>query len=240
MHGAELRNHRKKHHQHREGVIHGGDDGVARDEADDLLRGADDTFHSNAIFFPWPFRFNEYLGKMVSRKRIAQMKVLIINGSPRPNGCTARGLKEVEKVLNDGGIATKFVNIAGAVIPGCVACGYCEKHGECFRKDIVNELVRELKDADGLLVGTPVYYAGSNGSLLSLLDRMFYSKDFPCTMKVGAAIASSRRAGSNTALDEIEKYFSIAGMPIVTSTYWNKSTVSAPRMWKRTLRACKR
>lgn len=150
------------------------------------------------------------------------MKVLIINGSPRPNGCTSRGLKEVEKVLNDEGIATKFVNIAGAVIPGCVACGYCEKHGECFRKDIVNELVRELKDADGLLIGTPVYYAGSNGSLLSLLDRMFYSKGFPCTMKVGAAIASSRRAGSNTALDEIEKYFSISGMPIVTSTYWNE------------------
>ena len=150
------------------------------------------------------------------------MKVLIINGSPHPRGCTARALQEVETILQQEGIETETIEIGSRDIRGCIACGSCRKSGKCVFEDIVNEVAERFKEADGLLVGSPVYYATANGTLLSLLDRLFYSTSFDKTMKVGAAVVSSRRAGSNTALDDIAKYFTISGMPLVSSSYWNE------------------
>lgn len=151
------------------------------------------------------------------------MKVLVLNGSARANGCTARALKEVTEVLNREGIETETVTVGAKVKHGCVACGSCKSTGKCvFNDDIVNEISAKLKEADGLLVGTPVYYAHASGNIISLLDRVFYSTHFDKTMKVGAAVASSRRAGSTSAFDEINKYFTITGMPVASSTYWNE------------------
>ena len=150
------------------------------------------------------------------------MKVLIINGSPREGGCTKRALLEVEKTLNNEGIETEIIDIGKNVIRGCIACNGCRMHKKCVFDDLVNEIAPKFEESDGILIGTPVYYAGANGSILSLLDRLFYSTHFDKTMKVGAAVISSRRAGSTSALDEIYKYFGISGMPIVTSSYWNE------------------
>ena len=150
------------------------------------------------------------------------MKVLIINGSPKPNGCTARALFEVAQTLEKEGIETETVTVGNKPVRGCIACGSCGKTGKCAFDDIVNELAEKFKEADGLLVGTPVYYAGANGTLLSVLDRLFFSAKFPKTMKMGAGVYSSRRAGSTSAMDEINKYFTICGMPIASSTYWNE------------------
>ena len=150
------------------------------------------------------------------------MKVLILNGSPRPDGCTARALKEVADTLASEGIETETVTVGNKQTRGCVACGTCAKTQKCVFDDIVNELAPKFHEADGLLVGTPVYYAGANGTLLGVLDRLFFSTKFPKTMKVGAGVCSSRRAGSTSAMDEINKYFTICGMPVVSSTYWNE------------------
>ncbi len=150
------------------------------------------------------------------------MKVLLLNGSPRTDGCTARALKEVEETLNKEGIETETIQVGNKDIRGCIACGSCGKNGKCVFDDLVNELAVKFEKADGMIVGTPVYYAGSNGTLLSLLDRLFYSTRFNKSMKVGAAVLSSRRAGSTSAFDEINKYFTISNMPIVSSTYWNE------------------
>ena len=151
------------------------------------------------------------------------MKVLIINGSPHLDGCTVRGLKEVEKVLNENGIATEWLNVANRDVRGCIACNYCREHGQCVFNDIVNESAPKLAECDGILIGTPTYYAHSNGQLLAFLDRLFYSTfEIKKTMKVGAAVVSSRRAGSTSAFEEINKYFTICSMPIVSSTYWNE------------------
>lgn len=150
------------------------------------------------------------------------MNVLLLNGSPHSNGCTSRALKELEKVLNDEGINTETFNIGNKNIRGCISCRNCKKNGKCVFDDIVNEIAPKFEKADGLVVGTPVYYAGSNGTIISLLDRLFYSTNFDKTMKVGTCVISSRRAGSTSAFDEINKYFSICNMPIVTSSYWNE------------------
>ena len=150
------------------------------------------------------------------------MKVVVVNGSPHKKGCTARGLEEVTNVLEKEGIEVVRFDIGPAAIRGCMGCGACHRSGRCVHDDIVNQINAEFESAEGLLVGAPVYYAGINGSVRALLDRLFYSSHFSKTMKVGAAIVSSRRAGSTTALDEIYKYFSICGMPIATSTYWNE------------------
>lgn len=150
------------------------------------------------------------------------MKVLLLNGSPRINGCTARALKEVEETLNKEGIETETIQVGNKEIRGCISCGSCGKNGKCVFDDLVNEVAVKFEKADGMIVGTPVYYAGSNGTLLSLLDRLFYSSHFNKSMKVGAAVLSSRRAGSTSAFDEINKYFTISNMPIVSSTYWNE------------------
>ena len=153
------------------------------------------------------------------------MKVLVINGSPRiTGGCTDRALREVEETLRSEGIEVERINTGNKDIRGCISCNFCATHGRCVFNDIVNEIAPKLADADGMVVGTPVYYAGSNGQILSLLDRLFYSTSNTInkTMKVGAAVVSSRRAGSTSAFDEINKYFTICSMPIVSSTYWNE------------------
>ncbi len=148
--------------------------------------------------------------------------VLLVNGSARINGCTARALKEVEKTLNDANVETVWVNVGKHDVRGCISCFKCAEKGQCVFNDIVNETAPLLEKADGIVVGTPVYYAGANGGLLAFLDRLFFSTHFNKTMKVGAAVLSSRRAGSTSAYDEINKYFTISGMPIVSSTYWNE------------------
>lgn len=150
------------------------------------------------------------------------MKVLILNGSPRSHGCTARALEEVEKTLHEEGIETETVLVGNKDVRGCIACRSCASTGKCIFDDIVNEIAPKFESADGIIIGTPVYYAGSNGTILSLLDRLFFSTHFDKSMKVGACVISSRRAGSTSAYDEVNKYFGICSMPIATSTYWNE------------------
>ena len=149
------------------------------------------------------------------------MKVLVINGSPHLHGCTATALDEVIGVLNAEGIETELVQVGNKDIRGCISCGTCEKKGRCVFDDLVNETAKKLEEADGLLVGSPVYYGSPNGTVLSFLDRLFYSTPFSKHMKVGAAVVSCRRGGNTATFDVLNKYFSISGMPIATSTYWN-------------------
>lgn len=152
------------------------------------------------------------------------MKVLLINGSPNLNGCIDRALKEVETTLNGEGIETERVNVGNKDVRGCIACMHCRSHDRCVFNDLVNETAPKLAECDGIVIGAPTYYAGCNGQLLAFLDRLFFSTSGTVdkTMKVGAAVISSRRAGSTSAFDEINKYFTIASMPIVSSTYWNE------------------
>ncbi len=152
------------------------------------------------------------------------MKILVINGSPHLEGCTDRALREVEKTLADNGLEVERVNIGNKDIRGCIGCNFCREHGRCVFNDLVNETAPKFAEAAGVIVGSPVYYAGCNGQVLSFLDRLFYSTSGTVdkTMKVGAAVVSSRRAGSTSAFDEINKYFTISAMPIVSSTYWNE------------------
>lgn len=152
------------------------------------------------------------------------MKVLVINGSPHRHGCTDRALQEVERTLADLGIETERIEAGNKDIRGCIGCNFCREHGRCVFNDIVNECAPKFAEADGVVIGSPVYYAGANGQLLAMLDRLFYSTSTTVakTMKVGAAVLSSRRAGSTSAFDEINKYFTISAMPIVSSTYWNE------------------
>lgn len=152
------------------------------------------------------------------------MKVLVVNGSPHLNGCTDRGLREVEETLKANGVEVERINIGNKDIRGCIGCNFCRANGRCVFNDAVNETAPKLAEADGLLVGSPVYYAGCNGQLLAFLDRLFYSTSgtIDKAMKVGAGVISSRRAGSTSAFDEINKYFTISAMPVVSSTYWNE------------------
>lgn len=150
------------------------------------------------------------------------MKVLMINGSPHPDGCTARALKEVADTLATHNVETRIVNVGQKDVRGCIGCYYCKEHGRCVFNDIVNETAPLFEEADALIVGTPVYYAHANGGLLAYLDRLFFSTPFSKVMKIGATVVSSRRAGSTSAFDDINKYFTICGMPIASSTYWNE------------------
>lgn len=149
------------------------------------------------------------------------MKVLIINGSPRKDGNTCLAIAEAEKVLKENGIDTEVVQIGEKNIRGCVACGYCFSNARCVFNDAVNEVAEKFEKADGLFVATPVYYASANGTVVSFLDRLFYSTHFDKTMKVGASIAVCRRGGASATFDELNKYFTICGMPVVSSQYWN-------------------
>ena len=149
-------------------------------------------------------------------------KVLILNGSPKPGGCTATALDEMVRVFNEEGIETEVVQVGSKAVRGCAACGYCMEHGKCVFDDLVNETAPKFEEADGLIVGSPVYYGSPNGAILSFMDRLFYSTHFDKHMKVGAAVVSARRGGNSASFDVLNKYFSISGMPIATSTYWNQ------------------
>lgn len=150
------------------------------------------------------------------------MKVLMINGSPRKGGNTSIALGELEKVFLKNGIEVETLQVGGMEISGCKGCGYCIKNGKCAIDDIVNrELAPKLMECDGLVVGSPVYYAAVNGTLVALLDRLFYSTSFDKTMKVGAAVAVARRGGCSSTFDQLNKYFTISGMPVASGQYWN-------------------
>ena len=149
-------------------------------------------------------------------------KVLLLNGSPRPHGCTAAALGEMEKVLREEGMETELIQVGSRDVRGCIACGRCSKTGKCVFDDIVNEAAPKFEQADGLVVGSPVYYASPNGTILSFLDRLFYSTSFSKHMKVGAAVVSCRRGGNTASFDVLNKYFTISGMPVASSTYWNQ------------------
>ena len=149
------------------------------------------------------------------------MKGLMINGSPRANGNIALALEEMKKVFEKNGIEVEIVGIAGQKISGCMACGACRKGGGCVQKDIVNEISAKFAEADGLVVGSPTYFASANGTLISLMDRLFFSRQCDLSMKVGAAVTSARRGGNTAVFDQINKYFTFAGMPIASSYYWN-------------------
>ena len=149
-------------------------------------------------------------------------KVLLLNGSPKANGCTATALQEMIRIFEAEGIETELIHVGNKDIRGCITCGTCGKKGKCVFDDLVNETAEKFREADGLVVGSPVYYASPNGTILSFLDRLFYSTSFSKHMKVGAAVVSARRGGNTAAFDVLNKYFSISGMPIATGTYWNQ------------------
>ena len=150
-----------------------------------------------------------------------KLNVLLINGSPNAKGCTYTALSEVERTLQAEGIATEMVHIGNKDIRGCIACFKCAEQGRCVFNDMVNELAPRLEAADGLVVGSPVYYAGPNGTLTNLMDRLFFSTHFSKRMKVGAAVCSARRGGTTATFDRLNKYFTISEMPIASGRYWN-------------------
>ena len=156
------------------------------------------------------------------------IKVLMINGSPRAEGNTALALHEMERVFAEQGIQVETVQIGGQAIRGCVACNGCAKLGKCVYDDIVNELAVKFEKADGLVVASPVYYASANATLVACLDRLFYSSHFDKTMKVGASVVCARRGGCSATFDELNKYFTISGMPVASSQYWNSIHGAAP------------
>ena len=149
------------------------------------------------------------------------MKVLIINGSPRQNGNTSIALKEMEKVFAEEGVETEIVQIGNKAVRGCIACGSCHKNGKCVFDDVVNELAPKFEAADGLVAATPVYYASANAAMIACLDRLFFSTGFDKRMKVGASVVVARRGGCSATFDELNKYFTICGMPVASSQYWN-------------------
>lgn len=149
------------------------------------------------------------------------MKVLLINGSPRMNGNTTIALNEMIKIFDKEGIETEAIQIGNKDIRGCIACGSCAENGKCVFNDIVNELAPKFQEADGLVVASPVYYASANATLIACLDRLFYSTGFDKTMKVGASVAVARRGGCSATFDELNKYYTISGMPVASSQYWN-------------------
>lgn len=157
------------------------------------------------------------------------MRVLLINGSPHAKGCTYTALKIVGDELERGGVETEIFHVGHKDIRGCIACYKCRELGRCvFDKDIVNELAKKFEQADGLVIGSPVYFAGPNGTLTSLLDRLFFSTPFSKRFKVGSTVVSARRAGTTTALDQLNKYFLHSEMPVVSSRYWNMVHGNSP------------
>ena len=149
------------------------------------------------------------------------MKVLLINGSPKANGNTALALSEMEKVFEVEGVDAEMIHVGNKPIRGCIACNSCASKGKCVFDDMVNEVAPKFEAADGIVVASPVYYAGPNATVMAFLDRLFYSTSFDKTMKVGAAVAVCRRGGSSAALDRLNKYVPISGMPVASGYYWN-------------------
>ena len=156
-----------------------------------------------------------------------ELKVLMLNGSPHANGNTAVALREMEEVFRANGVAVETVLVGDKAVRGCAACNGCRKTGKCVFDDVVNELAPKFEAADGLIAASPVYYASANATLVACLDRLFYSSSFDKTMKVGASIACARRGGCSATFDELNKYFTISGMPIASSQYWNSVHGSA-------------
>ena len=149
------------------------------------------------------------------------MKVLILNGSPKPDGNTAIAIEEMRKVFAEEGVETEIVQVGSKDVRGCIACGRCGELGRCVFDDVVNEIAEKFEKADGLVVASPVYYASANATLIAVLDRLFYSSHFDKTMKVGASVVCARRGGCSATFDELNKYFMISSMPVASSQYWN-------------------
>lgn len=149
-------------------------------------------------------------------------KVLLLNGSPHVQGCTATALNEMINVFEAEGIETELIQVGMKDIRGCISCRKCADAGKCVFDDLVNEVAPKLEAADGLVIGSPVYYASPNGTILSFMDRLFYSTHFSKHMKVGASVVSCRRGGNTATFDALNKYFTISGMPVASSTYWNQ------------------
>lgn len=156
------------------------------------------------------------------------MKVLMINGSPHAKGNTFTALAEMEKVFSQEGIETEIVHVGNKDIRGCIACYSCSDKGRCVFDDLVNETAPKFEECDGLVVASPVYYASANATLIAFLDRLFYSTHFDKTMKVGASVVAARRGGLSATFDELNKYFTICGMPVASSQYWNSVHGRAP------------
>ena len=150
-----------------------------------------------------------------------KLKVLMLNGSPRANGNIALAFHEMEKVFEENGVEYNSVLLGNKAIRGCVACETCRKNGKCVFDDMVNELAAKFREADGLVIGSPVYYGSANGTLMSALQRLFYSTSFDKSMKVGASVVSARRSGCTATFDELNKFFTLSNMPVATSQYWN-------------------
>ena len=149
-------------------------------------------------------------------------KVILLNGSPHAHGCTAAALDEMIKVFEAEGIETELIHVGAKNIRGCISCNKCSEAGKCVFDDLVNEVAPKFEAADGLVIGSPVYYGSPNGTLLAFLDRLFYSTPFSKHMKVGAAVVSCRRGGNTASFDVLNKYFTISSMPVASSTYWNQ------------------
>ena len=150
-----------------------------------------------------------------------RLKVLMLNGSPRANGNIALAFHEMEKVFEENGVGYENILLGRTDIRGCIACETCRKNGRCVFDDIVNELSAKFEEADGLVIGSPVYYGSANGTLMSALQRMFYSTHFDKSLKVGASVVSARRSGCTATFDELNKFFTLSNMPVATSRYWN-------------------
>lgn len=156
------------------------------------------------------------------------MKTLLLNGSPHARGCTFTAMSIVAEELEKNGVEAEIIHVGNMDIRGCIGCGRCGETGHCVFNDIVNDIAPKFEQADGLVVGSPVYYAGPNGTLTNLLDRLFFSTRFDKRMKAGAAVCSARRAGTTATLDRLNKYFMIAEMPVVSSRYWNMVHGNSP------------
>ena len=150
-----------------------------------------------------------------------RFKVLMLNGSPRENGNIAVGFREMQKIFDELGVEYECINLGKKDVRGCIACGTCGNTGKCVFNDIVNEISAKFEEADGLVVGSPVYYGCANGTLVSALQRVFYSSHFDKRMKVGASVVCARRSGCTATFDELNKFFTISNMPVATSQYWN-------------------
>lgn len=156
------------------------------------------------------------------------MKVLLINGSPNKEGCTYTALKEVEGALQAGGIETEMIYLGVKPVAGCIGCGSCGTTGKCFVNDKVNDVVEQLDDIDGIIVGSPVHYAAASGQVTSFMDRLFYAGMGRFVHKLGASVVSCRRGGATAAFDQLNKYFTISGMPVVSAMYWNQVHGNTP------------
>ena len=163
------------------------------------------------------------------------LKVLMLNGSPKANGNTAIALREMENVFKENGIEVENIVIGNQAVRGCIACGSCYEKGKCVFDDVVNEMATKFEAADGLVIASPVYYASANATLIACLDRLFYSSHFDKTMKVGASVACARRGGCSATFDELNKYFTINCMPVVSSQYWNQVHGNTPEEVKQDL-----